>query len=158
MKPFEQSTKRSANSIRNISYSLLFFVLSLLASFANRTVFARCLSLEYLGLRGLLTSLLDVLSLAELGIGSAISYMLYKPLMQQDTAKLKTLMLVFRKCYRIVGTAILGLGAALVPFLVFLMKEIPKDIPMESVRIYFMLYAANTAAGFFLSYKRILVV
>ncbi len=158
MRLLKWSMKRSVNSVRNAFFSLLFFALSLLASFIGRTVFIQCLGAEYLGIRGLLTSLLDFLSLAELGVGSAVSYALYKPLLQGDTAKMKALLRVYRKCYRVIGSAILLLGAALVPFLAAFMKEIPAGIPMRTVRICFMLYTVNTALSFFLSYKRILVV
>ncbi len=158
MKLLERSLGRSVNSVRNALFSLLFFILSILASFIGRTVFIQCLGAEYLGVRGLLTSLLDFLSLAELGVGSAVSYALYKPLLQGDTVKMKALLRTFRKCYYMIGTVILFLGMALVPFLTAFMKEIPVGIPMHTIRICFMLYTANTAISFFLSHKRILIV
>ncbi|MCX0389749.1 hypothetical protein LI043_13970, partial [Clostridium perfringens] len=75
-----KAQSRIENSIKNISIGLGGQVLSLLLSFINRTIFINTLGEQYLGINGLFSSILSVLSLAELGIGSAIIYNMYKPL------------------------------------------------------------------------------
>ncbi|WRK52193.1 hypothetical protein SD457_17270 [Coprobacillaceae bacterium CR2/5/TPMF4] len=78
---------RTENSIKNIVVGIGGQCISLLVGFISRTIFVRCLSAEYLGISGLFTNILSMLSLAELGIGSAIGYALYKPLANNDQKK-----------------------------------------------------------------------
>ena len=59
-------------------------VSTLLLSFASRTVFIYVLGAEYLGLNGLFTNILSFLALSELGLGSAIAFLLYKPIAEND--------------------------------------------------------------------------
>lgn len=83
-------------------------------------IFIKILGSEYLGLNGLFTNILTVLSLAELGVGEAITYSLYKPLAQKDIAKCKMLMKLYKKVYSIIGVVIMIIGLAITPFLDFL--------------------------------------
>lgn len=85
--------------------------------FVNRTIFIWYLNENYLGVNGLFTSVLATLSLAELGVGSAIGFSLYKPLAQNDTNKIQALMDLYKKAYRIIGLTIFLLGMILLPFL-----------------------------------------
>lgn len=75
-----KTDSRTLNSFKNITTGILgqFFLTGI--SFINRTIFIYCLSSEYLGVNGLFTNILSLLSLAELGIGSAMTYALYYPL------------------------------------------------------------------------------
>ena len=75
---------RTKNSILNILSSAGGQIISIILSFVTRTVFIYCLGKAYLGLNGLFTQILSVLSLAELGFGTAVVYMLYKPLVDHD--------------------------------------------------------------------------
>lgn len=78
---------RSRNSIRNILFGVGGQILNIIMSFAYRTVFMRALSDEYLGINGLFTNILMVFSLADLGVGTAIIYALYKPIAEQDVER-----------------------------------------------------------------------
>ncbi len=131
-------------------------VLSILLPFTTRTLIIWRLGIEYVGLGGLFTSILQVLSLTELGFGSAISYLLYKPLAEHDVPKVNSLLTFFRKIYRLVGIAILVIAACLVPFLDKLVKKgVPTGI---SLYVLFGIYVFNTAISYFLfAYKRILL-
>jgi len=113
------------------------------------------LSIEYLGLSGLFSNVLTMLSLAELGFGAAISYSLYKPLAFGEKHKIQALMKLYRKAYRIIGTLVLLLGFAFTPFLYVLMKEVP-DIP-HLYSIYW-LFVINSGSSYFLGYKRAVIV
>ena len=68
---------RTKNSLINIFTGFFGQFFQLLISFINRIIFVHCLSQAYLGINGLFTNVLSMLSLAELGISSAISYALY---------------------------------------------------------------------------------
>ncbi|MBE6150489.1 MAG: hypothetical protein E7162_01550 [Firmicutes bacterium] len=146
---------RTNNMIRNISFSFLGQGLGILASFIVRLVFIRILGSTYLGLDGLFSNILTVLSLTELGVGTAITYSLYKPLATKDTEKLKSLMAVFKKVYTIIGIIIFGLGFLLTPFLSFFINDMPDIWGLELI---YALYVTNTAVSYFFSYKRNLIL
>ena len=142
---------RTSNSIKNITYSLIAQIINLLCNFINRTVFVYVLGAEYLGINGLFTNILTILSFAELGIGTAIIYSLYEPLSQKDESKIKALMNLYKKAYNSIGIIILVVGAALTPFLEFFIKDMP-DIPY--IRLIYLMYVANSGFSYFFSYKR----
>lgn len=108
---------RTRNSIYNFGSSLLVKVLQLCLSFASRTVFIYVLGAAYLGLNGLFSNILSFLSLSELGIGSAIAFLLYKPVASNDIHEIKIIMKFYKKCFHYIGFAIIGLGLCLLPFL-----------------------------------------
>ena len=90
---------RTDNSIRNLLFAMAGQFLGILISLVSRLVFVRILSSEYLGLSGLFTNVLTILSLTELGFVTAMSYQLYKPLSENDNEKLKSLMRFYKKVY-----------------------------------------------------------
>ena len=94
-----KTKSRLKNAARNVTVSLIAQVIILAVSFLNRTVFIKLLGAEYLGIDGLFTSILTVFSLAELGIGNAIIFNLYKPISQNDTHKSRQLITLYEKAY-----------------------------------------------------------
>lgn len=94
---------------KNIKYSTITYVLKLTLQFVVRLVFVRSLPIEYFGINGLFTNLLAMLSLAELGVGPAIVYSLYKPLAEKDTEIVKALMWLFQKAYSVALVFLLSL-------------------------------------------------
>lgn len=146
---------RTSSMIRNVSWSFLGQGLGILASFIVRIIFIRILGSTYLGLDGLFSNILTILSLSELGIGTAITYSLYKPLAEKDEAKLKSLMAVFKNVYIVIGFIIFGIGFLLTPFLSFFINDMP-DI--KGIEIIYMLFVTNTAVSYFFSYKRNLIL
>ena len=94
---------RTNKSFRNSIYALGVQGITVLLNFAIRTVFIKTLSVAYLGLNGLFTNILNVLSFAELGFGTAIVYAMYKPIAQNDTKKISAYMNYFKMVYRVVG-------------------------------------------------------
>ena len=124
----------------------------MLLSFASRTVFIYVLGEEYLGVNGLFSSILSVLSFSELGIGAAITYELYKPIADKDSEKIRSLMLFYKKAYFFIGSFILLAGLVLLPFLPYLMKE---TTGLVNVRVIYVLFLVNNAASYWLfSYKQ----
>lgn len=91
---------RTKNVMINSSVSLLCQVLNLLLNFLTRTIFIKVLGAEYLGVNGLFTNILTILSFSELGIDNAIIFSLYKPLTQNDNKKISSLMLLYKKAYQ----------------------------------------------------------
>ncbi len=119
--------------------------------FISRTVFIQQLGVVYLGINGLFSNIFSILSLVELGVGSAIIFSLYKPLAEKDESKIEALMSLYSKAYNIIGTVILTLGITLIPFLKYIIKDQP-NIP-HFILIYF-LYLLNTVSSYFFAYKR----
>jgi O-antigen/teichoic acid export membrane protein len=139
----------------NMMISLGGQAIILIISFLTRSIFISVFSEEYLGINGLFSSILNMLSLAELGIGTAITYSLYKPIAENDLMQIKLLMKFFRKTYFLIGIVVLSIGFLLTPFLQVFIKDTP-DVP--NLNIYFLLYVINSAISYFYTYKRILVI
>ena len=121
-------------------------VISTVFPFIGRTLLIHMLSASYAGLGGLFSSVLSILSLAELGISNAIVYSMYKPVAEGDDRTVCALLAFYRKAYRVISMVILLLGLLLLPFLRFLIHgEIPDD-----VNIYFLfgVYLLNTIVSY----------
>lgn len=149
---------RTDNSIRNTTVALIGQILTVFLSFLTRTIFIRSLGASYLGINGLFTNILSVLSFAELGFGTAIVYALYKPLADNDEKKISALMNFYAQVYRAVGVFILVAGLCLVPFLNFFIgdiSEIPDNLP--PLWIIYALYLLNSSVSYFFNYKRTLI-
>lgn len=142
---------RTANSIKNIKYSIIGQFIGLLANFITRMVFVRVLNAEYLGINGLFTNILLILSFAELGIGPAIVYSLYKPLAENNIRLLQGLMNLYKRAYKTIGLVILFLGLILTPFLDLLIKDKPN---INNIELIYILFVINTASTYFFSHKR----
>lgn len=146
---------RTKASALNLIAAWMGQLLALVVQFVSRSFFVHYLSAEYLGLSGLFSNILSMLCLAELGIGSAMTYSLYKPLAQKNVEAVKSLMRLYRNTYRIIGAVILVLGIITIPIYPLFISEIP-DIPQLDL-IYFM-FVFNTGVSYFYSYKRSLIV
>ncbi len=146
---------RTQNSLKNASVGVLGHVLTLLFSFVSRSVFIYALGSQYLGLSGLFTSILMVLSLSELGFGSAIVYSMYKPLAQRDTAKVQALLHLYKTAYRVIGLVILVLGVCAVPLLPYIIKDAPPDV---NITLIFLLYVLRSVLSYwFFAYRRAII-
>ena len=108
---------RTSNSIRNIIVSFVGQFLRLILAMIQRIFFIKILGTEYLGLDSLFSNILCILSLAELGIGQAITCNLYKPLKENDIEKIKSLMKLYKKSYTFIGIIIIICGLLIAPFI-----------------------------------------
>lgn len=140
---------RINNSIINISVGIGNQLIITLLSFFSRTVFINTLGVEYLGLNGLLTNILAMLSLAEAGIGSSIIYSLYKPVADNNYEKINVLMKLYKKAYIIIALVVLLLGLIVMPFLPYFIK----DANLQNVYWIYLLFLINTVIPYFFSYK-----
>lgn len=151
-----QNRTRTEYSILNILTGLGGYILNTILGFICRIVFVQCLSADYLGVNGLFTNILTMLSLAELGVGGAIVYALYKPLAENNEEKIASLMKLYSKAYRTIGLLIAIVGIALIPFLKLIIREQP-DIS-ESIYLLYAINLFNTASSYFFSYRSSLLI
>lgn len=145
---------RTSKAIRNTVYSLGNKVIEVILAFVSRTVFIWTLGVSYLGINGLFNNILIMLSLMELGVGSALVFSMYKPLVERDNEKLSSLLSMYANMYRIIGISIAVMGVCLTPFLPHLIK-LDSDIP--HLNIIYWLTLGNTVSSYFFGYKRSLL-
>ena len=145
---------RTQNAIFNSIISILVQILKIILAFANRSIFIYYLGIVYLGINGLFSSILSVLSLAELGIGTAIAVSLYKPLVENNIAKINAYMQMYKRIYTKIASIVLILGIVISFFLPYLASDI--QITSEIYYIYF-LFLANSVISYLFTYKRILL-
>ena len=152
------NTSRTQKSINNIIFASASYVVSIVLAFTVRTVFIRHLGNNYLGINGLFSNVLSLLSFAELGFGTAIIYALYKPISIDDHRQISALLNFYSVVYRSVGFFILFVSLCLTPFLDKIIgdtSQIPKDLP--PLQVIFLMYSFNSALGYFFNYKRSLI-
>lgn len=145
---------RSTNSIKNIVVNLGSQLLGILMSFFCRVVFIRMLGDTYLGVNGVFSNILSIFSLAELGIGSAIIFSMYKPLAENDQPKIGALMALYRRAYHTIGLVVAIAGLAFAPFYRLVLKD-PPQIPYLTA--IYLLYVFNSVVTYFLSYKQSII-
>ena len=145
---------RTLNSLKNIIGNFANNIVLNLLKFVSRIIFVKVLDEVYLGVNGLLSNVLGILALAELGIGTAINYSLYKPLADNDTDECKKLMKFYRFAYRIIALVVLVLGLVLLPFLPWFIKD---TSGIENLNIIYLIFLANMVIGYLFSYKRTLI-
>lgn len=146
---------RTKQSVKNIIASFLnYFVLSILR-FVSRTIFIKLLGELYLGVNGLLTNVLGILSLAELGLSTAISFALYKPLSENNKEKIKSYMAFYKKTYLIISLVVLVAGLILLPFLNFFISD--KSVIVDNLYLSYLIFLGNMVVSYLFSYKITLI-
>ena len=148
-------TSRTSNSLKNMAFGVGSQMLSILMGFFTRWMFIALLGKEYLGVSGLFTNVLSLLSLANLGFDTAIIYSLYKPLAEGDMVAVKGYMRVYKRVYRAVGATVFVLGCILMPFLPHLIKG-TVTIP-ENIYVIYFLFLTQSASSYLFSYKQSLL-
>ena len=145
------------NVKRNIIYGFVNKIILMFCPFIIRSIIIMKLSVEYVGLSSLFSSVLQVLSLAELGFGTAIVYSMYKPIATNDIVTINALLNFYKKIYRIIGSIILVCGICIFPFIQnFISGEIPPNI---NIKILYVIYLFNTVISYFSgAYKQSLLI
>ncbi len=149
-----EEKSRTEYSARNTTVAMIARVIAILLGFCTRVVFTHTLSEEYVGINGLFTDILNVLALSELGIGTAITYALYKPIAEKDIEKQKALMQLYKKLYRIVAAVVLAAGLLIVPFLDVLIKN---QTQVEHITLLYLMYLASSVVSYLMIYKKTLI-
>lgn len=144
------NNSRTKNAKLNIFYGYVAQVGIIILSFVGRKIFLNFLAADYLGINGLYSNILTILSLAELGLDTAVVYSLYKPVAEHNTKLIHTLLVFFKRIYIILAFCIFVIGVALIPFLSYLIKS---DLPSNDLIIYYLLFLTNTVASYFVAHK-----
>lgn len=143
---------RSANAVKNSAFGILCKIINLVLTFLSRTIFIYVLGNTYLGVNGLYTEILNLLSFAELGFGSAMTFAMYKPVADDDEEKILKLLDYYKWIYRLVAGIIAILGIMVIPFLPCIVRGVDW-LTVGELRLYFIIYLFNTVIGYFVSYK-----
>lgn len=146
----KNDNSRLGNTLRNFKFGAAAQLLVTLLGFVSRTVFIRVLGMEYSGVNGLYTSILDVLSLTELGLADVVIYSLYKPLAEGDRDRLAALMGYYKTIYRYIALIVGVIGLALIPVLRLLVKS---EIDQFHLVLYYLMFLANSVCSYLLVYK-----
>lgn len=148
--------ERTKNATKNIVFGTILKIYQIIIPFLIRTAMIYLLGVEYLGLNSLFTSILQVLNLAELGIGSAMVFSMYKPIAKDDKTTICALMKLYKIYYRIIGSIILIVGLIICPFIPKLIKgDVPADM---NVYILYLLNLMATVLSYWLfAYKNCLL-
>ena len=143
---------KTKNSSRNILFGFCLKIYQLLMPFIIRTIIIYVLGMEYAGLNSLFVSVLSVLNIAELGVGTIMVFYMYKPIEEGDTNKICALMSLYKTYYRVIGLVILVIGLCLTPFLDKLIKgDVPNDINLYI--LYFLNLGATVLSYWLFAYK-----
>lgn len=145
---------RTEYSLINIFTGMGGYIINTMLGFVCRIIFVRMLSADYLGVNGLFSNILTMLSLAELGISNAIIYALYKPVACKDEKRIASLMKFYRTAYRIIGVAVAVVGLLMLPFLKLIINTPPAI--KENIYVLYLIYLTNTVISYFFSYRAIL--
>ncbi len=146
---------RVGYAAKNLKFTAVSELVLAVLKLVFRRIFVLSLGKEYLGISGLFTDILSMLSLAEMGFGISITYSLYRPVAQGNTEAVKSLMRLYRQVYQIIGVTVLSAGLMLTPFLNFFVKEMPESIP--NIPLIYMLNVLNTGISYFFTYKSTLL-
>lgn len=145
---------RTRKSVLNLVVTVITQVCNLLIKFIGRTIFIRFLGVEILGINGLFTNILTLLSLAELGFGNAVIYSMYKPLKENDIDKLSALTMFYKKIYRMIILAVFCIGIAFLPFLD---KIVNMENSFDHLELYYLLFLMDTAFSYVYIYKQSII-
>lgn len=144
---------RLKSSLYNSISNVLILVFTTVMTFLTRTIFIQILGKECIGIDGLFLNILTMLSVAELGIGTAINFSLYSPIEKQDINKINRIMKFYKNAYKWIGCIILIIGIVIMFFLDFIVK----DYTINNLRLIYFLYLLNTVITYFVSYKDVLL-
>lgn len=142
--------------VKNTALGILFKILTIIFTFINRTLFIKVLGEQYLGINGLYSNILSVLSLADLGVNSVLMFFLYEPLAHKDQKKLSTLIAYFRKVYYFIAGAVFAVGICLIPFLPFLVNG--SELTNDKLVLYYVLFLINTCCSYLAVYKSTMLI
>ena len=129
-------------------------ILTIIIGLIAQKVFIKILGTEYLGINGLFTNIISMLGIVELGIGSAIVYNLYKPIVNKDYETIKSLMNFYKKAYRIIALIVFIIGISIIPFLSYFIGEVTIDI---NIKLVYLLFIIDIVCSYLLTYKRSLL-
>lgn len=146
---------RVKKSLLNAKINMAFYFLMLFISFFSRKIFLEKLGADFIGLTGTLQNILGFLNLAELGIGTAVSFALYKPIQQGSKEEISAIISVFGYYYRVIGLIILSIAICVGLFIPFIFQNTIFNFGI----IYFAFFSflLSSLIGYFINYRQILL-
>ncbi len=145
---------RSKRTLQNVFVGFLSQFINILLSFVSRTIFIRTLGNEYLGLNGIFSDVLTLLSMADLGFSTAMAYSFYKPLAEHDEERIKSLVAFYNRVYNIIAGVVLLLGLCCIPFLRLVVKT---ENYIPNLEIYYLFSLAEIVTSYLFVYKTTLL-
>ena len=142
---------RVRSAAKNITFGYIGQFATALISFVVRKIFILYLADNLLGINSTYTNVLSILSMAELGIGTALNFALYAPVARGDVEKIKSYMQMYRKAYLAIGTVVAVIGTCLAPFLKYLVKN--PGVSVGELELYYFIFLFNTVSTYFVAYK-----
>lgn len=147
-------SSRSKAIIRNGAVGVVSQCITMILAFLLRSVFLKYIGEEMLGINSTFGSILDALSLSELGFQSAIIFMLYKPLQENDKEKINAIINLLKTLYRFVGIFFMVASVAMLPVLRFILKGV--DVTPQ-IKMFFLMQTSISAFSYFMAYPRSLL-
>lgn len=147
---------RVQSAVKNIAFGQIGNFITQILGFILRSVFISHLGDTLNGINALYTGILSVLSMAELGVGTALNYSLYKPVAEKNYEKIKSYMQLYKRAYLTIGMVIAVVGLAISPFLPYLVKQ-PEGVNVRDLTLYYFIFLFNTVSTYFVAYKYSLV-
>lgn len=145
---------RTSNSLQNIIIAVTCQIVSTLLGFVTKTLFLKLLGDTYNGMLSFFANIVSVFSLAELGLGTAITFALYKPIAEKNMERLQSLMGFYKRIYKYIAGIVLMLGLIVLPFLPLLMREVKAN---PHIYLYYLIYLLNTVTTYLFIYKSALL-
>lgn len=139
---------------RNLVFAIIFQVVKIALVFISRIIFVKELGVSYLGVNGLFSNILSILSLADLGMTTTMMYSLYKPLAEKDEKRIVQYVNYFRKVYNLIALTVAAIGVILIPFLQYLVN-LPENMPY--IYLYYILILMNSVISYLFVYKTTLL-
>lgn len=149
------ANSRIESSAKNMKFGMMYQVIYLLLNFVVRFSILSVLGVTALSLNGLFTEVLGILSLAEMGVGTAITYYLYKPLAEDDEKRVTQLMNLFKKAYHIIALVMLAVGLALIPVIPYIVTKV--EVENSYLILIYVLFLLQTVVSYVNSYKALLL-
>ena len=139
---------RVKKSLKNMGFGLIEQITTLVCTFITRTVFIKTLNVNLLGINGLFTNILAILSIAELGFGTAIIYSMYKPIAEKNEKQISALMNFYRRIYNVLAVIVFMLGILFIPFLKYFINS---DVKIDNILFYYLIFLADSACSYLLA-------
>lgn len=148
-------SNRTVNSIKNVFTGVGGQIVTTILSFINRSVFLAVLGITYASINGLFMNILAILSLAELGIGEAIIFSMYKPVANNDNEKIKSLLNLYKKAYSYIGGIVAIGGILIIPFIYYL---VPNENRVNGLITIYLFFLMNSVISYFYVYKKSIIL
>lgn len=146
----KKSESRTVNSSKNLIFSFILQFSKIFLLFVNRIIFVKILGASFLGINGLFSNVLGLLSLADLGMTTAMMYCLYKPLAINDEKVISQYMNFFKRVYNLIAAVVTIVGVILIPFLKYIVN-LPSNMPY--IYLYYILLLINTSVSYLFVYQ-----